>query len=188
MNIKWWNKMQEAFKVGREGKPKFKRYKWFKDRLPPPPAKIMEMGCSSGEAINWIASFGYDCTAVDFPIVIEKIKNKNSKIEYVGANLDGIDSSDLKRNWVGEFDAIIAGEILQHLVFDENFIYRAWHYLKNGGRFLLSTENTKLVRGAVRFYPTNIILGMFKVLNFKVLEYTTEGQREYIWICAEKII
>ena len=187
MKINWWDSAQKACEGANEGKvgEKFARYFWFADRLPPPPATILEIGCSSAEALAQIADEGYECYAVDFSNVIAKI-DKHPEIKYIGMNVDGPDGTAWKKEWTEKFDAIIMGEVLQHVIFDENVLYACWHYLKPGGRLLLSTENVNLGRLGVHFYPTNILNKMLEVLNFKITEYTTAGQPDYIWVCATK--
>ncbi len=187
MKIKWWDSAQMDFAGIREGKmgPKFTRYLWFADRLPPLPASVLEIGCSSGEALAQIADKGYECYAVDFPNIIAKI-DKHPKIKYIGMNVDGPDGTAWKKEWAEKFDVIIIAEVLQHVIFDENVLYACWHYLKPDGRLLLSTENTRLVSGAIHAYPTEILKRMLTVLNFKIIEYTTRGLQDYIWVYATK--
>lgn len=187
MKINWWDSAQKAFGGAKEGKvgKKFARYFWFVDRLPPLPATILEIGVSSGEALAEIADEGYECYAADFPNVIAKI-DKHPEIKYIGMNVDGPDGTAWKKEWAEKFDAIIMGEVLQHVIFDENVLYACWHYLKPGGRLLLSTENVNLVHLGVHFYPTNTLSRMLEVLNFKIIEHTISGQAGYIWICATK--
>ncbi len=165
--------------------PRFARYYWFVNRLPPPPATILEIGCNSGEALAKIADEGYECYAVDFPNIIARI-HKHPEIKYIGMNVDGPDATAWKKEWAEKFDVIIIAEVLQHVIFDENVLYACWHYLKPKGKLLLSTENINLTRGAVHFYPTNILNKMLEVLNFKILEHTVLGQTGYIWIYATK--
>jgi len=183
--IKWWDELAPLFVGGLEGKRFFDRYKWFVKHLPPAPAKLLEIGINSGDALSWIASLGYECTGVDFPEVIERI-NKISGIEYVGMNVDGPDGTDYRKDWVEKFDVIIMAEVLQHTIFDENILYKMWHYLKHGGYILLSMERNKLVNKAIHYYPLDVIYAILSALGYIPIEHVIDAQPGYIWIYAKK--
>jgi len=154
--------------------------------LPPLPAQILEIGCSSGEAIKQISDLGYDCVALDLPRTLESITTYPN-INYVAMNIDGPDATEYPKNWKERFDAVIMGEVLQHTIFDENVLYKCWQFLKTDGTFLMSTENEMLANHSVHYYPTDILLKMLEVLGFNVVEYTTKGQHRYIWLHAKKL-
>lgn len=183
---KWSESAARAFKIAREGKRSFSRYEWFLKKLPEPPATVLEIGCSSGDGIAYISEHGYTCTALDFPEVITNIQKKED-IEYVGDNIDGPNAENYRKEWVEKFDAVIMGEVLQHVIFDENVLYKIWHYLKPGGSLIMSTENENLVNLAVHYYPQDIMRAMLHALGFKIVASTTQGQTYYIWIHAVKL-
>lgn len=185
-HIRWWEDLPFWFVRAEEGKKTFDRYKWAVERLPKPPAKVLEIGFSSGEALSWIASLGYDCVGVDLSEVVENI-TKDPAIEYFGMNVDGPDGTDYREDWSGKFDVVILLEVLQHTIFDENVLFKVWHYLKPEGHLFLSTERGKLVNKGVHYYPRDILLTMLSALRFKIDEYVVDSQPGYIWVHARKM-
>jgi len=89
--------------------------------------------------------------------------------------------------FMNQFDVVIICEVLQHLIFDVNLLYLAWSYLKDDGHLFITTENKRLVKHSVRYYPDKIILKMLEVLQYKTKEHTTQGQTNYIWVHAQKV-
>jgi len=176
------------WRKGWEGKisPGFERYKWFISKLPPPPVKVLEIGFNSGEALSYINDLGYECTGIDLSFIVQKY-GKNPKIKYIERNMDNPNAYDLAQLFHEEFDIVILGEVLQHIIFDTNLLYAIWFYLKPNGLLLMSTENCNLVNQAIRYYPTDILKTMLEILSFKIEDLKIDGQKYYIWISARKI-
>lgn len=166
-----------------EGKRNFPRYQWFKDHMEPP-GKILEIGFNSGEALSWYADLGFECTGVELPRLAAK--GKDHRIRYFAKNMDSPNADELASFFKEEFDYVILGEVLQHLVFDENCLYAVWHYLKPGGKLLISTEGKNLVRHSLRYYDVRGLIRTLEVLQFELEDMTTRGQPGYIWLCVRK--
>lgn len=183
-----WKANALGFSKLREGKLRFARYKWIIQKLPPPPANILEIGFNSGMALQNIHLRGYACTGIDLPRVVSSLKiadMDHPDITYHGINIDGWDNKWWMK-FQEEFDIIIMCEVLQHTVFDMDILFGISHMLKPQGHFFITTENVKLVKNAVRYYPTDVLEKMLQILDFKIVEVTTTGQSNYIWIHAKK--
>lgn len=188
---KFWIDSVKGFAKLYEGRfgSGFERYVWFQKHLPLPPKKILEIGCNSAEALKVFASTGYECTAIDYPEVIDRIKGTSSKINFIGMNIDTPNINE-KILWHDYFDAVIIGEVIQHVIFDENLLYLCNKVLKPQGLLLLSTEQRKLHPDqTIRYYPKEILFRTLEVLGFDVKEYHMWGRsnsEDYIWVHAIK--
>jgi len=181
---KWSKKSEEIFHS--EGKWAFPRYKWFTERLPllkeNDKPKVLEIGCNTGDAIKHISALGWDCTAVDISDKMERPSNVNLMI----INVDSPNIDWIKKVGVDTYDAIIMGEVLQHIIFDANLLSAIWLLLKPNGTFLMSTESRNLVNHAIRYYPKDTIERLLNVFDFNIIETNETGQDGYIWVYATK--
>ena len=185
-NVRYKEWTQESNKIFKnEGHRSFSRYGWFKDRMKAP-AKVLEIGFNSGDALSYLADLGFECTGIELPRLAKL--GSDPRIEYITQNMDSPNGEQLASLFNEEFDYVILGEVLQHLVFDENCLYAIWHYLKPNGKILLSTENRKIVRHALRYYDSSGLIKTLEVLQFKVEDFTLTEQPGYIWVCARKVI
>ena len=184
---KWTEHSNVAFMRGWEGRmnEKFERYPWFFKHMEAP-AKVLEIGFSSSEALTYLACNGYECTGIDLPNIVARVRYPHEEIKYIAFNMDQPNAEELATLFTEEFDYVICGEVLQHVVFDENLLYAIWHYLKKGGKLLLSTECKNLVSHAFRFYNPIGIRILLETMDFDVENMTTSGQEGYIWISAIK--
>lgn len=187
----WWNISSIAFSRLHEGRGDEPRYGWFFSKLPPPPAKILEIGFNSGSALNNLEQKGYECVGIDLDLIIDSLKKRhmeNPRITYYAKNVDNPNADDaLIPELKNQFDAVIVGEVLQHIIFDANLLYQTWCYLKPNGVLLLSTENINLVNHAIRYYPTQIIFNMINAIGFDIIEHDNTTHGGYIWIYAKKV-
>jgi len=182
---KWSKKSEEIFHG--EGKWNFPRYKWFAERLPPikegnEKPKVLEIGCNTGDAIKHISDLGWDCTAIDISDKMERPSNVN----LIVLNVDTPHINWIKKVGVDTYDAIIMGEVLQHIIFDADLLSAIWLLLKPDGVFLMSTESRKLANHALRYYPKDSIKRLLNVFDFNIIETDEEGQDGYIWVHATK--
>ena len=180
---KWTEHSDKVFR--NEGMRKFSRYQWFLDHMTPP-ADLLEIGFCSGDALSWYADMGFKCTGIDLPKNVEQATD--SRIEYIIQNMDNCNGGELASMFFNKFDYVICAEVLQHLLFDENCLYAIWHYLKPGGKLLLSTECKKLQEHAFRYYDVQGLIRTLETLQFKMEDFTTQGQPGCVWVCARKII
>ena len=165
----------------------FERYDWIEKNLPKTPIKILELGCNTGIAAESYAELGHDVIAVDLPQVIKNRMAINPKAKFVGKNFDGPNGKDylLMKEWVENFDVIICTEVLQHVIFPMNLLYRIYHWLKPGGSLFLTAMKKAYLPNIehVHYFPVDHLKQMLKTLHFDILE--TNEERSSTWIRAK---
>jgi len=176
----FWKQLEEVFAENKEGKIEA-RYKWEFERMPDPPAKVLEVGCSSGKALSKLVEKGYECVGLDLPKSIANLENPN--FETLQLNVDKL---LFEPRWRGVFDVVICNEVIQHVVFDEVLLWQLWNALRERGDLFLTTiiRETGIGNVRVRTYKPKEILKLLKIIGFEVLEHEVHG--DHIWIYAVK--
>jgi SAM-dependent methyltransferase len=91
-------------------------------RLPPPPARVLEVGCGSGELAVALAAAGYDVTAIKPEAPDGPIFRRVRLEEFSDA---------------GGFDAVVASTSLHHVADLEGAVDRLAELLRRGGLLVL---------------------------------------------------
>lgn len=93
---------------------------------------ILDIGCGMGPLLSLCRDRGLICYGFDFSPVAIEICRKHNKLEnvWVGNALD-------KENYVDEYDAYLATEVLEHITWDLDVIKN----LKPGIPFIFSLPN-----------------------------------------------
>jgi SAM-dependent methyltransferase len=100
--------------------------------LPPPPARLLDLGCGTGWTSALLARRGYDVVAVDISTDMIEYARQNPDAR-VSANLqfEVSDYEDLR--FRDEFDCVVFFDALHHAVDEKLAISRAHAALKPGG-------------------------------------------------------
>jgi 2-polyprenyl-3-methyl-5-hydroxy-6-metoxy-1,4-benzoquinol methylase len=96
---------------------------------------VLEVGCGNGGTAEWLRCRGWNVTAIDTSESGVAIAQK----QYGGIRFEVMSAcDDLHRN-LGEFDAILSLEVIEHLYDPRTFVRNAFSALKPGGVLVLST-------------------------------------------------
>ena len=142
------------FEVGRG------RYCFILDELKPK-SKILEVGCFLGRYCDYFKSQGHHPTGID--LSGEVIKEGKTLFP----NLDlRVTSGQMDREFdENSFDAVIASEVIEHVLHPDEFLKHILKVLKPGGRLLLTTQNSnaihyrlRMLMGKFRWDPTHLRL------------------------------
>ena len=93
-------------------------YEFLRAHLPPPPARVLEVGCGAGELSRALARAGYAVTAIDPEAPEGAIFRRTTLEDFRGD---------------GDFDAIIASVSLHHVPAVEPAVARVEDLLRGGG-------------------------------------------------------
>lgn len=118
--------------------------------IPPPPARVLDLGCGLGWTSRFLALRGYDVTAVDISWdAIEMANVMNSREGIVNLNFVVSDYEDL--DYKDEFDVAVFFESLHHAESEEDAIRTAYKALKKGGLLITSEpgRGNEKSRGAI---------------------------------------
>jgi len=160
----------------REGLATEPRYKWFVERFPKAPADILEVGCNSGKAAEWMASLGYNVTAIDLQGIIDKMP-KDTPVDYQPISIRKFDES-----LVDKFQVVVMGEVVQHITNPDDAIINVVNYLADDGDFLMSTiKHGNTANSATpNYFPEETIVPYLEQFG---LEYVNlEHWRNHIWV------
>jgi ubiquinone/menaquinone biosynthesis C-methylase UbiE len=106
--------------------------------------KILDVGTASGNIATLLAEKGFEAFALDLNknfLNYAKKKREFGKIIYVHA-----DAMHLPFG-ANVFDAVILGEIIEHVAYPEKLIVEAKKVLKKGGILIITTPNNHLFLG-----------------------------------------
>lgn len=111
--------------------------------LPPPPARILDVGAGEGYFTKVLSDKGYEVEACDYLQEIFKVKD----VPFHKADLNL--SIPLPDN---TYDAIVSIEVLEHLENHIRFMSEIMRVTKPGGRLVLTTPNVLSIPSRWHFF------------------------------------
>ena len=107
--------------------------------------KVLDLGCRDGNLTKHYVN-GNEVVGVDIDDIALSICKENLGIQTIHTDLnEPLPFED------SSFDVAVAGEILEHLIFPENFIKEVHRVLKSSGIFLGSTPNVARIKNRIQF-------------------------------------
>lgn len=113
------------------------RAPWIAQKLPFP-SNILDIGCGAGLISNPLAKSGHQVTGIDLSeqsLATARMFDETGKVRYIRANAYSLPFAD------GEFDAVMAMDVLEHVEEPVLLIAEAARVLKPKGRFFFHTFN-----------------------------------------------
>jgi 2-polyprenyl-3-methyl-5-hydroxy-6-metoxy-1,4-benzoquinol methylase len=112
-----------------------------------PNKKILDVGCASGRMGAQLRSKGYEVWGADI---------SGTAIEEARAVLDGVYEFDIQGKWPleemsADFDAILFGEVLEHIFDPEMVLKNASKILKSDGVIIITTPNFLTWTNRIKF-------------------------------------
>jgi SAM-dependent methyltransferase len=105
--------------------------------LPPPPARLLDMGCGTGWTSRFFARAGYDVVGVDIAPDMIRLADEARRDEGLeNLRFAVYDYEELP--YEGEFDAVVFYDALHHAVDEALAVAQAYRALVPGGRCLTS--------------------------------------------------
>ncbi len=108
----------------------------------PPPARVLDVAGAQGNFSLLLAEHGYDITWNDLRADLEdyvRSKSISKTIRFAPGNIFEVEG-------IGEFDLVLAAEIVEHVAHPDHFIQRMAELVKPGGYIVLTTPNGSYFR------------------------------------------
>lgn len=124
------------------------RYSATVERLPEQPSRILHVGCarhdeerrSQANLHDYLLEFLEDTCSGECELIgIDILEEEITLMQSEGYNVQRMDAEDLEFD--EPFDAIVTGEVIEHLANPGKFLVEATENLASDGRLVLTTPN-----------------------------------------------
>ena len=154
---------------------------------------VLDIGCGNGALSSAIASNGYQVKGIDHSLSgVDIAKQTNQQVEFEQHDI----LSPLPDDYSSKYDAVISVEVIEHLLLPRKLMQNAYHSLKPGGIFILTTpfhgywKNLALALtnkfdehwhplrdyGHIKFFSQSNITLLFEECKFKDIGFKTVGR------------
>ena len=150
--------------------------------FPPPPLKLLDVGCGTGVLSQLLIEKGYDVIGID---ISENAINK-CKSKGLNAYQQNLSEKLLFRD--EEFDCILMSEVIEHIADTFFVLHELNRVLKTGGVFILTTPNSAFITrrfryligktstetqnfSHLRFFNKKLLTRIVEEANYKILGF-----------------
>ncbi len=102
---------------------------------PFPSAKLLDVGCGSGQFLARMHGLGWEVVGVEPDPAAVRAARATYGLHVVQGTLESL------QNGVGEFDALTLLHVIEHVPDPRETLHAAWRVLRPGGRLLIVTPN-----------------------------------------------
>jgi len=172
------------------------------------PARLMDIGCGDGYAASCYAEAGY--SAVGFDVSADDVSQARARYPHLRFEVASVYDADLFERLSAPVDAVVALEVVEHLVQPKKLFEQSRRLLKDGGILILSTpyhgygKNLALSLlgswdqhhsvswdgGHIKFFSKRSLAAMAREAGFRNLRLFGVGRIPYFWksmvLVAEK--
>ncbi len=175
----------------------------------PPGSTVLDMGCGNGTFLSRFRGRGWRLQGTDLsPTGIEIARSTFPDIEFFLADASGPTGYAAER--VGQIDAIISTEVIEHLYDPRTFLRNVYDILKPGGIFILSTPYHGYLKsllmavtgkmeshftvlwdhGHIKFWSRKTLTFVLDEAGFIEIRFAGSGRFPYLWksmvMCGRK--
>ncbi len=123
------------------------------------PAEVLEIGTATGFLSSEMAQLGCRVTGIEQDAEMAEIARKHCSQMILG------DIEKLNLTELGRYDAIVFGDVLEHLTHPQNILQKVTALLKPGGKILISLPNVANI-----WVRLNLLFGRFNYARVGILD------------------
>ena len=131
----------------------------------PPPARVLDLAAAQGNLTLALAEKGYDVTWNDLRAELAgyvRLKQEGGKVSYESGNI-----LERSSDQQPPFDAVVAGEVIEHVAHPDQFLAALATFLRPGGVLILSTPNGGYFRNRLPRFSDVADPSVFEALQFQ---------------------
>jgi len=99
-------------------------------------ARLLEVGCGSGEMLKWLADRGWQVEGLDFdPQAVQNAQAKGLRVHLGSVEQQGFPANS--------FDAIVMNHVIEHVPNPAALLHECYRILKPGGTLVSVTPNVQ---------------------------------------------
>lgn len=125
------------------------------------PAEVLEVGTATGYLTSEMTKRGCAVTGIEHDPEMARIARQHCR-EMIVADVETLELSEL-----GRYDAVILGDVVEHLRNPREFLQKIAHVLKPGGKVLISLPNVANI-----WVRLNLLFGRFNYSRVGILDET----------------
>lgn len=160
--------------------------------------RVLDLGCGNGSLTQQIAHHGYEVVGVeDSKSGVEIASQSISECKFILASIYNLPYKEL----AGNFDIVIAAEVIEHLMYPKELIINAKKCLKPGGKLIITTPYHGYWKhlaiavlgkadkhfdpfwdgGHIKFFSVSTITKLFQEEGFVDIDLKFAGRVPYLW-------
>jgi 2-polyprenyl-3-methyl-5-hydroxy-6-metoxy-1,4-benzoquinol methylase len=164
-------------------------------RVLPAGARILDVGCGTGDLVALLASDGHEAVGMDVSArAVERATERHPDGTFVHHSVESVP-------WpveAGSFDAVVSFEVLEHLLRPRRLLEGARAALRSGGGLALTTPYHGLVKNLaismvafdrhfavegehIRFFSDRSLRQLLEETGFEVVRIEHLGRARWLW-------
>ncbi|HYM10622.1 MAG TPA: class I SAM-dependent methyltransferase [Bryobacterales bacterium] len=161
-------------------------------------ASLLDLGCGNGTMLASFRDRGWQLTGAD----VSSSGIQLARRTWPGIHFERLDATgDVSMLGLGQYDAIISTEVIEHVFLPHEFVKNCYRLLKPGGILILSTPyhgylknlvialtggfdrhwNPLFDYGHIKFWSVSTLSHLLYEAGFDNLEWRGAGRMPHLW-------
>ncbi len=124
--------------------------------------RLLEVGCSSGKLLSLAADRGWSVTGIEMSAQLAvEARRLNPQAHILAGDILQLDLANVR-----QFDAVVALDVIEHVLDPREFLRRMHGLLAPGGQLLLQTPNARSLRARLHKDRWNMLIPEYHFFLF----------------------